>query len=86
MVDLGSIHTYEKDQPFFTKGWSSREIGMLASITNFLDNTDALEFKTVPAIRFKASPNLEKYLREVNRTDGRPKFGLFDGAYFSSPT
>ena len=47
---------------------------------------DALEFKTVPAIRFKASPNLEKYLREVDRTDGRPNFGLFDGAYFSSST
>ena len=35
IVDLGSIHTHEKDQPFFTKGWSSREIGMLASITDY---------------------------------------------------
>ena len=86
MVDLGSIHTHKKDQPFFTKGWSSREIGMLASITDYRNNTDALEFKTVHAIRFKAGPNLEKYLREVDRTDGRPKFGLFDGAYFSSST
>ena len=82
MVDLGSIHTYEKDQPFFTKGWSSREIGMLASITNFLNNTDALEFKTVPAIRVTASGNLGKSISEVVQTDRRHKFGLFDKVYF----
>ncbi len=60
MVDLGSIHTYEKDQPFFTKGWSSREIGMLASITVLGHNTQALEFNTKPVIGVTAGPNLGK--------------------------
>ena len=51
---------------------------MLASITNFLNNTDALEFKTVPAIRVTASRNLGKSVSEVVQTDRRHKFGIFD--------
>ena len=55
---------------------------MLANITNFLNNTDALEFKTVPAIRVTASRNLGKSISEVVQTDRRHKFGLFDKVYF----
>ena len=73
--------TWKRPTPL-SKGWPSREIGMLASITNFLDNTDALEFKTVPTIRVTASRNLGKSLSEVVQTDRRHKFGLFDNVYF----
>ena len=51
---------------------------MLASVTGYGHNTNALEFKTEPAIGAMASPNLEECLIEVTQTDRRPKFELFD--------
>ena len=73
--------TWKRPTPL-SKGWPSREIGMLASITALGHNTQALEFNTKPVIGVTAGQNLTKSLSAVVQTDRRHKFGLFDNVYF----
>ena len=73
--------TWKRPTPL-SKGWPSREIGMLAGTTALRHNTQAPEFKTKPVIGVTAGRNLGKSLSEVIQIDRRHKLGLLDKVYF----